>query len=99
MIDTAGTLTEAANAVLLKGAKSVKAAATHGVLSGPAIERILNSPIDELIITNTIEISKEKISISKIKILPVDDIIAEAIIRLHNKESITHFFMMVMIKI
>jgi ribose-phosphate pyrophosphokinase len=92
MIDTAGTLTEAANAVLLKGAKSVKAAATHGVLSGPAVERIVKSAINEVIITNSIEISKEKISISKIKILPVDAIIAEAIIRLHNKESITSLF-------
>jgi len=92
MIDTAGTLTEAANAVLTKGAKSVRAAATHGVLSGPAIERILKSPIEEVIITNTIEVTKEKMSISKITVLPVDDIIAEAIIRLHNKESITSLF-------
>ncbi|MDY6820116.1 MAG: ribose-phosphate pyrophosphokinase [Deferribacterota bacterium] len=92
IVDTAGTLAEAASAVKRQGAKSVIAAATHGVLSGPSIERILNSDIEELVITNTIEASKEKLQIPKIVVLPIDKICAEAIIRLHKKESITSLF-------
>jgi len=92
MIDTAGTLTEAANAVLEMGAKSVRACATHAVLSGPAIERIVNSALEEVVVTNTIELSKDKISISKIKVLSVADIFSEAIRRIHKKESISSLF-------
>ncbi|MGA1846731.1 ribose-phosphate diphosphokinase [Deferribacter abyssi] len=92
MIDTAGTLTEAANAVLEMGALSVRAAATHAVLSGPAIERIVNSCLEEIIVTNTIELSKEKTTISKIKVLSVAEIFAEAIKRIHKKESISSLF-------
>ncbi|MGA1861350.1 ribose-phosphate pyrophosphokinase [Deferribacter thermophilus] len=92
MIDTAGTLTEAANAVLEMGAKSVRACATHAVLSGPAIERIVNSALEEVVVTNTIELSKIKISISKIKVLSVADIFSEAIRRIHKKESISSLF-------
>ncbi|BAI79955.1 ribose-phosphate pyrophosphokinase [Deferribacter desulfuricans SSM1] len=92
MIDTAGTLTEAANAVLEMGAKSVRACATHAVLSGPAIERIVNSALEEVVVTNTIELSKDKISISKIKVLSVADIFSEAIKRIHKKESISSLF-------
>ncbi len=69
MIDTAGTLTEAASAVLNHGAESVIAAATHGVLSGPALERILSSNLDEVIVTDTIMLSERLKNISKIKIL------------------------------
>lgn len=92
MIDTAGTLTEAANAVIEMGAKSVRACATHAVLSGPAIERIVNSALEEVVVTNTIELSKDKISISKIKVLSVADIFSEAIKRIHKKESISSLF-------
>lgn len=92
IVDTAGTLIEAANAVMNIGAKYTVAAATHGVLSGPAIERILASSIDELIITNTIEMSKEKISLSKLTVLTVEELFAEAIIRLHRKDSISSLF-------
>lgn len=92
IVDTAGTLIEAAKVILDKGALSVRTAITHGVLSGPAIERILKSELKEVIITNSIEVTKDKLSISKIKILDVDDLFAEAIIRIHKKESITSLF-------
>ncbi|HCW92391.1 MAG TPA: phosphoribosylpyrophosphate synthetase, partial [Flexistipes sinusarabici] len=69
MIDTAGTLSQAASTVMEHGAKSVRAAATHGVLSGPAVERILSSPLEEVILCDTIELSKEKSTISKFKVL------------------------------
>ncbi|MCA1927421.1 MAG: ribose-phosphate pyrophosphokinase [Calditerrivibrio sp.] len=92
MIDTAGTLTEAAIAVMERGAKSVVAGASHGILSGPAIERILKSVLEEVVITDTIEASKEKHSFSKLKILPTADLFAEAVLRIHKKESISSLF-------
>ncbi|MEF3255769.1 MAG: ribose-phosphate pyrophosphokinase [Deferribacterales bacterium] len=93
MIDTAGTLTEAATAVMEHGAKSVVAGASHGILSGPAIERILGSVLHEVVITDTIEASKEKLSLSKLKVLATADLFAEAIFRIHKKESISSLFM------
>ncbi|MCX8083883.1 MAG: ribose-phosphate pyrophosphokinase [Calditerrivibrio sp.] len=93
MIDTAGTLTEAAAAVMEHGAKSVVAGASHGVLSGPAIERIIKSVLDEVVITDTIEATKEKQSFSKLKVLSTADLFAEAIVRIHKKESISSLFM------
>lgn len=92
MIDTAGTLTEAAGAVMTHGAKSVVAAATHGVLSGPAIERIVGSDLTEVIVTDTISLSERVGAISKITILPTSDLFAEAISRIHNKVSISTLF-------
>ncbi len=91
MIDTAGTLTEAASSAMEKGAKSVNAAATHGVLSGPAIERIVNSPLEKVIVTDTIERAVEN-TISKITVLSTADLFAEAIKRIHNRESISTLF-------
>jgi len=92
MIDTAGTLTEAASAVLAHGAKSVIAAATHGVLSGPAVERIVSSELEEVIVTDTIMLSERLKNISKIKILSTANLFAEAISRIHHKESISTLF-------
>lgn len=92
MIDTAGTLTEAAQALLEHGAKRVVAGATHGVLSGPAIERILNSPLEEVVITDTIEATKDKQQFSKLKVLSTAELFAEAIHRIHRKESISSLF-------
>ncbi|MGC8925789.1 MAG: ribose-phosphate pyrophosphokinase [Calditerrivibrio sp.] len=92
MIDTAGTLVEAAHAILEHGATKVVAGASHGVLSGPAIERILKSELEEVVITDTIEASKEKLSISKLKILSTADLFAEAINRIYKKESISSLF-------
>ena len=91
MIDTAGTTVNAANAAIAKGAKSVTAVATHGVLSGPAIERLNGSSIKKVIITDTISISEDK-KIDKLKIVSVSKIFGEAVIRVHNGESVSALF-------
>lgn len=91
IIDTAGTITLAANALKEAGAKEVYASCTHPVLSGPAIERIQNSQIKELVITNTIPLPPEK-QIDKIKVLSVAPLIGEAIIRVHEKLSVSKLF-------
>lgn len=92
MIDTAGTLTEAAHAVLDHGASKVYAAATHGVLSGPAIERIKNSKIERVIVTDTIPLSPEAAACGKVVQLSVANILAEAIYRIHNYDSVSSLF-------
>jgi len=92
MIDTAGTLTEAAHAVLDRGAKKVYAAATHGVLSGPAIERIEKSKIEKVIVTDTIPLSEAAKKCGKIIQLSVADLLAEAIYRIHNYDSVSSLF-------
>ncbi len=92
MIDTAGTLTEAAQAVLDHGAKKVYAAATHGVLSGPAVDRITKSKIDKVIVTDTIPFSPEAQSCGKLVQLSVADLLAEAIYRIHNYDSVSSLF-------
>ncbi|ERI08771.1 ribose-phosphate diphosphokinase [Aneurinibacillus aneurinilyticus] len=91
IIDTAGTITLAANALMEAGAKAVYACCTHPVLSGPAIERIENSSIKELIVTNTIPLGLEKQS-NKIQALSVAPIIGEAIIRVHEELSVSKLF-------
>jgi ribose-phosphate pyrophosphokinase len=93
MIDTAGTLTEAVGAVLDHGAKKVYAAATHGVLSGPAIERISASKLEQVIVTDTIPLSPEAQRCGKIVQLSVADLLAEAIYRIHNYDSVSSLFM------
>jgi len=89
MIDTAGTLTQAAKACMEHGAKEVYACAAHGVLSGPAIERILESPLKKVMITDSIPQGKE---VSKIQVLTVAPLFAEAITRIYQKESISSLF-------
>ena len=91
MIDTAGTTVSAAQAAMDKGAKSVTAAATHGVLSDPAIDRLKEAPIKELIITDTISLKKEK-QLPKMKIISVANVFGEAIKRIHNGESVSALF-------
>ena len=91
MIDTAGTTVNAAKAALKKGAKSVTAIATHGVLSGPAIERLKDSPIDKIIITDTIYIQNNK-KFEKMKVVSVSKVFAEAVSRVHNGESVSALF-------
>lgn len=91
IIDTAGTITLAANALVESGAKEVYACCTHPVLSGPAIERIQNSKIKELAVTNSIALPVEK-KIEKITELSVGSLIAEAIIRVHEEESVSTLF-------
>jgi ribose-phosphate pyrophosphokinase len=92
MIDTAGTLTEAVSAVLDHGAKKVIAAATHGVLSGPAIERIEKSKIERIIVTDTVPLSESASKCKKITQLSVSDLLAEAIHRIHNYDSVSSLF-------
>jgi len=91
MIDTAGTTVNAAEAALKQGAKSVTAVATHGVLSGPAMERLSESNIKKIIVTDTIAISKEK-HIEKLKIVSVGNVFGEAVNRIHNGESVSALF-------
>ena len=91
MIDTAGTTVNAAKAAMEKGAKSVTAVATHGVLSGPAIDRLNESDIKKIIITDTISIDEDK-QIDKIKIVSVASIFGEAVNRIHNGESVSALF-------
>ena len=92
MVDTAGTLTQAAKALKENGAKSVFACATHGVLSGPAIERINNSAIEEMVLTDTIPLGERENQTSKIKTLSVSELLAEAIKRIHEDESVSSLF-------
>jgi ribose-phosphate pyrophosphokinase len=91
IIDTAGTITLAANALVENGAKEVYACCTHPVLSGPAIERIQNSKIKELVVTNTIALPEEK-KIDKIVELSVAPLIAEAITRVYEMKSVSVLF-------
>ena len=93
IIDTAGTLCNAANALKENGAKAVKAYITHPVLSGPAIERLESSAIDELVVTNSIPLSQEAKKCSKIRVISIANIIAECIKRLSNEESLSEMFL------
>ncbi|MBM7650303.1 ribose-phosphate pyrophosphokinase [Bacillus ectoiniformans] len=91
IIDTAGTITLAANALVENGAKEVYACCTHPVLSGPAIERIQSSNIKELVVTNSIALADEK-KTDKIVELSVAPLIGEAIIRVHEEQSVSTLF-------
>lgn len=91
IIDTAGTISIAANALVENGAKEVYACCSHPVLSGPAIERIESSVIKELVVTNTIQLSEDKLS-PKIKQLSVADLMAEAISRVYENKSVSTLF-------
>jgi len=92
MVDTAGTLTTAAEALKREGAKRLLGCCTHPVLSGPAIEKIEESPLEELIVTNTIPLKSDARRCKKIKALSVAHLIAEAIRRTHQEESISSLF-------
>ncbi|TCS94297.1 ribose-phosphate diphosphokinase [Hazenella coriacea] len=91
IIDTAGTITLAANALIEHGAKEVYTCCTHPVLSGPAIDRIRDSNITEMVVTDTIPLPKSK-QLDKTKILSVAPLIGEAIIRVHNEQSVSKLF-------
>ena len=93
IIDTAGTLCNAAQALKDAGAAKVKAYITHPVLSGLAIERITNSSIDELVVTNSIPLSPEAEKCSKIRVISLAPTIAECIRRLNNEESLSALFL------
>ncbi|WP_163539406.1 ribose-phosphate diphosphokinase [Gracilibacillus sp. YIM 98692] len=91
IIDTAGTITLGANALIENGATDVYACCTHPVLSGPAIDRIQSSKIKELVVTNSIPLSEEK-QIDKVTQLSVAPLISEAIIRVHERQSVSILF-------
>lgn len=92
MVDTAGTLTEAAAAILKKGAKEVHACCAHPVLSGPAVQRIIDSELTSLVVTNTIPLNETAEQTGKIKQLSIAKLIGEAIIRSHRGDSVTSLF-------
>jgi len=93
IIDTAGTICNAADALKQGGANKVISYATHAVLSGPAIERISNSKLDELIVTDTIPLSENASKLEKIKIISMDETLSEAINRVNKEESISAMFL------
>ena len=92
MVDTAGTLTEAASAIMRKGAKEVHACCAHPVLSGPAVQRILDSELTSLVVTDTIPLSEKAAATGKIKQLSISRLFGEAIIRSHTGDSVTSLF-------
>jgi ribose-phosphate pyrophosphokinase len=92
MIDTGGTIVKAAEAIMQNGANSVYACCSHPVLSGNAVEKIKNSSIKELIVTNTIPLSEEARKLDKIKVLDVSPVLGEAIKRIHRDESVSSLF-------
>ena len=93
MVDTAGTLCKAATALKKRGAKKVVAYATHPVLSGDAINNISNSELDKLVVSNSIPLSDDSKRCKKIHVLPLGPMLAEAIRRISNKESISAMFL------
>jgi ribose-phosphate pyrophosphokinase len=92
MADTAGTLTEAAEAVMNSGAKEIHACCAHPVLSGPAIERICDSALKSLVVTDTIPLKENAAACDKIKVLTISKLIGEAIIRSFRGDSVTSLF-------
>jgi ribose-phosphate pyrophosphokinase len=92
MIDTAGTLCNAARTVMREGARSVVAVATHGVLSGPAVERIAASPLTEVVVSNSIPPSPAAQACPKIRYLSVGNLLGDAIRRIHQNDSVSSLF-------
>lgn len=91
MVDTAGTLANAVHALKERGASRVYAAATHALFSGPAVERLNNAPLEEMVVTNTIHIPEEK-RFPNLKILSVADLLSKAIDHVHSNESVSQLF-------
>lgn len=92
MVDTAGTLCSGADTLLENGAKEVHACCSHGVLSGPAVDRLNSSAIKSLVVTNTIPLRENARECEKIKVLSVSSLLAEAIRRIHNEDSVSSLF-------
>jgi ribose-phosphate pyrophosphokinase len=92
LIDTAGTLINGAAALLKAGASSVIAAATHAVLSPPAVERISNSSIKEVVLTNSIPLCEDALRCEKIRTLSVAPLLARAIQSIHEETSVSRLF-------
>jgi ribose-phosphate pyrophosphokinase len=92
MIDTAGTTTQAAQALIEGGARRVMAACTHAVLSGPAIERINASPLEKVIATDTIPLMEKMAACGKLEVLSISNLLGEAIKRIHEESSVSSLF-------
>ncbi len=92
MIDTAGTITQAAKALMESGAKSVDAYTTHPVLSGPAVERLADSPLRRVVVTDTIALSEPAQNCSKIEVVSIAPLLAKALRRIHLGESVSTLF-------
>ena len=92
MADTAGTLTGAADALKAEGAREIHACCAHAVLSGPAIERIVNSNIKNLVVTDTIPLTKNAAACGKIAVISIAELVGEAIIRSYRGDSVTSLF-------
>lgn len=92
MVDTSGTLVEAAGAIMKNGAREIHASCCHAVLSGPAIERIEDSDLKTLVVTDTIPLMKNARACDKIKVLSISELIGEAIIRSFTGDSVTSLF-------
>jgi len=92
MIDTAGTLIQAVGAIQREGARRILACGVHPVLSGPAIERIKASPIEEVVVTNSIPLAADKRAAARITVLTVAPLLGEAIRRIHDEESVSTLF-------
>jgi len=92
MVDTAGTLCNGAETLIKNGAKEVHACCSHPVLSGPAVERISNSVLKSLVVTNSVPLRPEAANCGKIKVLSVSELLANAIRRIHNEDSVSSLF-------
>jgi len=92
MVDTAGTLTEAAQAIADYGAKEVHASCVHPVLSGPAIDRITDSPLTRVVVTDTVPLNSKAAACDKIAVLSIAELVGEAMIRCHKGDSVTSLF-------
>lgn len=93
MIDTAGTLTEAVDSLIRNGAKRVFAVATHPLLSGPAITRITESPIEKILVTDTVPLHDGAKNCSKIEVVSVSSVVAQTILRINGNESVSAMFL------
>jgi ribose-phosphate pyrophosphokinase len=92
MITTAGTICGAADLLRKRGAGRIIAGATHGVLAGPAIERILKAPLDEIVVTDTVPVSDKTEKLKNLKILSVADLLGDAVRRIHLNQSVSSMF-------
>jgi len=92
IIDTAGTLVKTAEALLQNGATRVFAASTHAVLSGPAVDRLTKSAIEEVVVTDSVPLSPEAAKLSKLKVLSVAPLLARGIQSIHEETSISELF-------
>jgi ribose-phosphate pyrophosphokinase len=92
MVDTAGTLTEAVHALKEEGAREIHACCAHAVLSGPAIERIKNSEMKSMVVTDTIPLKEKAAACGKIVVLSIAELMGEAIIRSYRGDSVTSLF-------